>query len=107
MSLEKDYQSFCYERNLNKFFTSIPLKEGETCIKFRRQIIVERQGNHPQPNHNIEVDKVDDQPVYKSNNGNAQGVYLSHFKTIYLTKHTRQEEKIPVPEIKEQVETLM
>lgn len=105
MSLQKDYQSYQYERNLHNAFIKTPLKEGESCIKFQGKILVERQGNHPQPNHSIEVDKIDDQPVYKPNNGNAQGVYLSHFKTVYLTKHTRQIEKIPVPEIKEYQET--
>lgn len=105
MSLERDYQLFQYERNLHTYFLKTPLKEGETCIKFQGQIIIERQGNHPQPNHNIEVDIIPDYPVYKSNGGNANGVYPSHTKTLYLTKHTRQVEKIPVPEIKEYQET--
>lgn len=104
MSLETDYKIFKYERNLDTYFKKTPLKEGETCIKFKGQIIVERQGNHPQPNHNIEVDIIPEYPVYKPNGGNANGVYPSHTKTLFITKHTRVEEKIPVPEIKEQPE---
>lgn len=105
MSLENDYLKFQYERNLHKFFVNTPLKEGETCIKFQGQITVERQGNHPQPNHNIEVDIIDENPFYLSTGGNTEGKYLAGFKKLYLTKHTRQVEKIPVPEIKEQVGT--
>lgn len=104
MSLENDYKRFQYERNLHKFFINTPLKEGETCIKFKGQIVVERQGNHPQPNHNIEVDVIEKNPFYLSTGGNTKGKYLAGFKKLYLTKHTRQVEKIPVPEIKEQTE---
>lgn len=86
-TLKDDIAMYKLEQKLRKQMNNTPLKPGDELLRVGSKVTLLETSQTKHPNHSIVVTKVTNQMVYKPNNGNAGGVYASHLKDVYFTKH--------------------
>lgn len=102
-TLKDDIAMYKKELAIQKQMRVTPLQPGNELLRVGSKVSHLKTSQTKHPSHTIVVAKVTNQMVYKPNNGNAGGVYASHLKDVYFTKHYPGLETV-VPDIPESQE---
>lgn len=86
-TIKDDLARYSLELSLRKKMSNTPLQPGNELLRVGSKVTLRETSQMTHPSHSIVVAKVTNQMVYKPNNGNANGVYASHLKDVYFTKH--------------------